>query len=96
MVRCPACRSDLDTKATVCAVCGYNFVAEREKRAAVMAMIPLAEGKPAVHVDGRNRSRPAGCRASSSHGYIHKGSTRNEQPPRAVAGDLARSPVPGR
>jgi hypothetical protein len=56
MARCPACRGDLDPKATVCPHCGYNFVAEREKRPAVLAMIRLAEGKPAVHVDGHDGS----------------------------------------
>jgi hypothetical protein len=56
MARCPCCRGDLGTKATVCPICLYDFVAEREMRAAVTAMIPLAEGKPAVHVDGRDGS----------------------------------------
>jgi hypothetical protein len=56
MARCPACRGNLGQTATVCPNCGYNFIAEREKRAAVMAMIPLAEGKPAIHVDGRDGS----------------------------------------
>jgi hypothetical protein len=56
MARCPACRGELGQNATVCPHCGYNFVAERAMRPAVMAMIPLAEGKPAVHVDGRDGS----------------------------------------
>ena len=56
MALCPACRGDLDPKATVCPYCGYDFVAERQMRAAVLAMIPLAEGKPAVHVDGHDGS----------------------------------------
>jgi hypothetical protein len=56
MARCPCCRTELDPKATICPMCGYNFVAELVKRPAVMAMIPLAEGKPAVHVDGHNGS----------------------------------------
>lgn len=56
MARCPACNGNLDPNATVCRVCGYDFVAERQKRPAVLAMIPLAEGKPAVHIDGRDGS----------------------------------------
>ena len=31
-------------------------IAEAKKRAAVLAMIPLAEGRPGVHVDGRDGS----------------------------------------
>jgi hypothetical protein len=56
MARCPACNGNLDQNATVCGFCGYNFVAERVMRKAVMEMIPLAEGKPAVHVDGGDGS----------------------------------------
>ena len=56
MAICPACRGDVDPDVTVCPVCGYNFVAEPQEHAAVMAMIPLAEGKPAVHVGGHDGS----------------------------------------
>jgi hypothetical protein len=49
--------------------------AQRKKRAAVMAMIPFAEGKPAVHVDGRNGSvfvcrRVTGLRLAIEELYV--------------------------
>jgi hypothetical protein len=87
MARCPACRGDLGQKATICPNCGYNFVAERAMRAAVMAMIPLAEGKPAVHVDGHDGSvfvcrRLSGLRLAPEEWVVSPFSSRSFRGPR--------------
>jgi len=90
--RCPACRAQLDPKAAVCPVCGYNFVTEREKRATVLAMIPLAEGKAAVHVDGRDGSvfvcrRLSGLRLAAEE-CVFFGECDWVDPPEARPGEL--------
>lgn len=56
MAQCPVCHHEIDPQASFCPTCRFDSAAERKMYAAVTAMIPLVEGKPAVHVDAHDGS----------------------------------------